>query len=135
MSGFSRAQVSDKLGKTRDARVGDGLLAAVSLATQSTDSNQTMTADKIAGGVYYRSGATAARSDTTDTAVNILAQFSNMDIGDTFLFGISMQTAFVLTILAGAGVTLAGKTTVPASGFGFFLLERTGAATVKITGL
>lgn len=117
------------------ARLGSGWLSMPSAVTQATDSNQSMLVAAIAGGLYIRNGMTAGRSDTVDTAANILAAFPSMDIGDNFVFAISVGTAFVLTLLTAAGVTLAGKTTVPASGFGFFLITKTSATTVTITGL
>lgn len=119
----------------RPARLGDGWLALPSIAAQATDSNQTLTAAQILAGIYQRNGMTAGRSDTTDTAVNILAALPTLDVGESYVFGISVTTAFALTLLAGTGVTLAGKTSVPASGFGFFLVTKTSATTVTITGL
>lgn len=122
-------------GIAHDSRNGFGWLAYLQPIAQATDSAQTLSAAAIDGGLYLRQGMTAARIDTSDTAVNIIAALEGMDIGDTYLFAVSVTTAFLWTIAAGAGVTLAGKTTVPASGFGFFLITRTAAATVTITGL
>jgi hypothetical protein len=122
-------------GFQRPARVGDGFMANPLITTQSADSNQTLTTAAILGGVYQRSGMTAGRSDTTDTAALILAAMPDMDIGDTYVFAISVTVAFALTLLAGTGVTLAGYTSVPASGFRLFVLTKTSATTVTITGL
>lgn len=135
MSGFVRAQVSDKLGKARDSRAGDGMLSAVRISTNAAAAADTMLATHIAGGIYQRTGMSANRTDATDTAANFLSLFSNMDVGDNFLFLISVGVAYSLTLSAGTGVTLAGKTVVAASASGWFLLEKTSSTTVTITGL
>lgn len=131
---FTRANVLDNQ-MARPARIGDGWLAYLAENIQALDSNQTLGASSMVGGLYTRAGMTAARSDTVDTAVNILAAMPQLDIGESFLFAISVQTAFVLTLLTAAGVTLAGKVTVPASGYGNFLVTKTSATTVTIKGL
>lgn len=120
---------------TRPANVGDGWLCHLKGTIQATDSNQALPISSIIGGLYIRNGMTAGRSDTIDTAANILAAMPGMDIGDSFLFSVSVGTAFLWTLLTNTGVTLAGKVTVPASGFGHFLVTKTSATTVTITGL
>jgi len=131
---FVRPMVFDASMIARPARPGDGVNNPL-IVTQATDSNQTLTVAAMAGGVYQRAGMTAGRSDTTDTAANIIAAFPNMDIGDSMVLVISVSVAFTLTLLAGAGVTLAGATTVIANSMRLFLVTKTGAATVTITGL
>lgn len=128
---FARALVSTD-GMFRPARNGDGLCAYLAPITQATDSNQVISAQSLSNGLYIRSGMTAARTDTTDTAVNILAQFPNMDVGDTMLAIISVTVAFALNLAAGAGVTLGAKTSIPASSFGMLLITKTSATTVRI---
>jgi hypothetical protein len=123
----------DNSGIVRVARSGDMTFAIPAIVVQNTDSNQTITAAAMSAGVYQRGGMTAGRSDTTDTAVNILAAFPNLDIGETTLFYISVQVAFALTLVAGAGVTLGTKTSVAASSAAMIGVTRTGAATVTIT--
>lgn len=127
--GFARSQVTTG-DLPRPARAGDGLLAFLSPVIQATDSNQTLPVASLAGGLYVRNGMTAARTDTTDTAANILAAYPNMDIGDTFCFIVSIGTAFAWNIAAGASVTLVGKTQIPASGFGIVMITKTSATTV-----
>jgi hypothetical protein len=131
---YPRAIVSD-VGINKPARNGDGWLAFPNEVIQATDANQIISAAAITGGLYTRAGMTAGRSDTTDTAVNILAALAQLDIGDSHMWFISVQVAFALTLLAGAGVTLSGKTSVAASLSGWFMVTRTGAATVTIKGL
>ena len=130
MAGFNRL-----LGKTPGGMVlpqgpGDNILNPVNV-TQSADSNQTISAAAITGGLYSRTGMTAGRTDTTDTAVNILAQMPGMDIGDSFLLMISNVVAFALTLAGGTGVTLGTKTTIPASGFGFVRFVKTSDTTLN----
>lgn len=129
---MERAVLSDT-GMNRLARNGDGMLMYPNDLVQATDSNQTLTAAAIAGGLYDRTGMTAGRSDTFDTAVNILAALPQMDVGDNYVFAISVQVAFALTLVASATVTLAPgatKTSVPASGFAFVMLIRNTATTL-----
>lgn len=127
-----RAQIQDN-GMMRLSRNGDGTLIYPSELIQATDSNQTLTAAAIAGGLYTRRSITAARSDTFDSAANILAALPQMDIGDNYCFMISVQPAFALTLVASATVTLAVgavKTSVPASGFAIVMLTRNTATTL-----
>jgi len=131
---YPRAIVQD-VGMNKPARNGDGWLAFPSETIQATDSNQTILPAAIVGGLYTRAGMTAGRSDTVPTAVLLLAALEQLDIGDSHMFFVSVQTAFALTLLTAAGVTLSGKTSVPASGSGWFMLTRTGAVTVTIKGL
>lgn len=133
--GMTVPQVIDNTGLARVGAPGDGWFVQIEESADANDSNQTMDVVDIQSGVYVRSGMTAARSDTTPTAVAILAANPNMDIGDSFIFAVSVTVAFAWNIVAGAGVTLAGKTQVPASGFGFFKVTKTAAATVTIRGL
>lgn len=117
-------------GMVQDARQGFGLLTDVAEAAQTTDSNQTLLAAQIAGGLYTRT-MTAGRTDTTDTAANILAQWPEMDIGDTFLLAVSVLSAFAITWAAGTGVTLAGKTTAAASSFSMVAITKLSATTIQ----
>lgn len=122
-------------GLAEAANGGDGWLAMPRAVAQAADSAQVIPANAFAQGLYYRSGLTAGRTDTTDTAANILAALDGLGIGESVVFTISNQAAQILTLAAGTGVTLAGKGTVPASAFSWFLVTRTGAATLTLTGL
>lgn len=126
---FPRAMVMDA-GLQRPGRVGDGMVSHLNDAIQALDSNQVVLAASIVGGLYDRAGMTAGRTDTTDTAVAILAAMPQMDIGDTFLLMVSVQVAFAITWAAGVGVTLAGKATAPASSITFVLITKNTAATL-----
>ena len=129
-----RAIVQDG-GLSRNSRAGDNIFASRSLLSIATDANRTLAVQDLAGGLIQFTGFTAGRNLTTDTAANIIAANPWMDIGDSFEVFVSISTAFAGTLVAGTGVTLAGKATVVASGSGILLFTRTGAATVTCTVL
>lgn len=130
-----RNMVQDNGGLVRNARAGDNSLTCRSLETIATDANQVLTAAQIAGGLVRFSGFTAGRQVTTDTAAAILAANPWMDIGDSFEVDVSVTPAFAATWAAGAGVTLAGRATTPASSWSKVVVTRSGAATVLWTVL
>lgn len=131
---FVRPMVYEK-GIARAARVGDGILANPSVTAISADSNQTLSVPGILGGVITHAAHTASRTDTTDTAVNILAAMPDMDIGDAFMFKVCSLAAFTIVVAGGSGVTASGNLTVPANGAKDFILTKTGAATMGLLGL
>lgn len=131
---FTRAQVFEK-GEQRPARVGDGWIANPSRYAIAADSNQTLSAAAIVGGLITHASHTASRTDTTDTAVNILAAMPDMDIGDTFVLAIASLAAFTIVVAGGAGVTASGNLTVAASSMKFFLLTKTSSTTMTLLGL
>lgn len=106
-------------------------VAAAVTATAGT----TLTAAQIAGGLIARSGPTAAFTDTTDTAANIIAAINSMGAGEGFDLSIQNTTADALTLAAGTGVTLAGTTTVSATSTRRYRVTMTGAGAVTITGV
>lgn len=115
--------------------VGTGLIGNVSVTTKTTDANHTITVAEMAGGVIYYSALSAGRNVTTPTAALILEAASDMDVGDTFMLVVSIQDAFAITWVAGAGVTLLGRATTPASSNSIIVVEKTGSATVNWTVL
>ena len=132
---FNRVQVvrgSESI--VQKQMVGDGISANLGTTIQASDSNQTITANAIGGGLYVRNGMTAGRTDTTDTALNILAANAGMDNGDSFLLVVSVSTAFALTLAGGAGVTFVagGKTSIPASSFGLVQFIKTSDTTMQM---
>ena len=131
---FSRAQV--RLGgQVKDLKPGDGWCAAPSITSQAADSAQTISAAAVAGGLYVRSGLTTGRTDTTDTAANLLAALPDMDIGESFLLAVSNVTGQTLTIAGGTGVTVVGQSTVLLNTMRFFMFTRTGATAFDCRGL
>ena len=101
----------------------------------ATDANLTLGISDIAGGAVMFTGFTAGRIVTTPTAAQIAAAAPDMDIGDSFSFTISVVPAFAGTFAAGTGVTLAGRTAVPASGNVYVVVTKTGAAAFTWTAL
>jgi hypothetical protein len=95
----------------------------------------TLTAAAIADGVITRSGPTAAYTDTTDTAVAIVAALLNAAVGESGLVIIKNTVAFPQTLAAGVGVTLSGQTIIPPNSVGFFLVTEATATTVSMQGL
>lgn len=132
--GFNRATIFDA-GLQRPARAGDGLIASPLLVIDPVNANTVLTAAQMAGGMIQYSSFSAGRNITTDSAANILAANPAMDIGDSIMIFVSIVPAFAGTLVAGAGVTLAGKATVVASGLAVLLFTRTGAATITCTVL
>lgn len=131
--GAQRAIVQDS-GLSRNSRAGDALSFKDMLESViATDANLTLLWGDCAGGVVRFSSFSAGRNVTTDTAVNILAANAALDVGDAIMFVVSCQAAFAATWVAGAGVTLAGRATTPASTYSLVLVRKTGAATVTWT--
>lgn len=95
----------------------------------------TLTAAGIVGGLIMRTGPVGAYNDTTDTAAAIIALLDNPAVGDSWRFHHVNGVAQAMTLVAGAGVTLAGVTANAASKVREYHVEVTGAATVTITGV
>lgn len=132
--GFNRAKVQDYLGLFRGSRAGDGFIANPAIFHDSTDAAGTISAAEMAFGVYRRTGLSVGRTDTTDTAANILAAdaFKGMDIGDSYVFQIVNHSGQTLTIAGGAGVTIVGPTTLATNTSRLAILVRTAAATFDL---
>ena len=111
------------------------LIQQESIAAVTTVGAATLTAANIAAGVIARSGSTADFTDTTDTGTAIVAALSGAVTGQSFEFTIDNNTAFVETLAAGVGVTLAGLTKVPGNTWLRCLLRVTAPTTVTITGI
>lgn len=131
---FTRSMLRVK-GQERETRVGDGWLANPLVNTITADANATLSIPQVLGGIVQFTGFTAGRNITTPIAADILAACPDMDIGDTLVLNVSVTTAFAGTWVAGAGVTLAGRATVPASTAQMVVIEKTSATTVKWTAV
>jgi hypothetical protein len=110
---------------------------AQSVATNSTVGNSTLTAAQMVTGNIKRSGSTAAYTDTTDTAANIIASIPNAVTGVGYELTIANTVGFVDTIAAGTGVTLSGTTAIAASASRKYVVTITNVSTpaVTITGV
>lgn len=92
----------------------------------STVGAGTITNKIIDGGLIYRTGPTAAYTDTFDTAANLDAGVGNgMSPGDCMVIWYSNQVAFAATIAGASGVTLTStKTSIAASALGCLILKK-----------
>lgn len=93
----------------------------------------TITAAGIAGGITKRTGSTAAFTDTTDIADNIIAAVLNAHIGQSFEYTYFNNTAGTATLTGGTGVTVSGLgVIVPQGTWSRFLVTYTAADTVTM---
>lgn len=96
----------------------------------------TLTAAGLVGGVITRSGSTAAYTDTTDTAANIISALgATAPVGVSWEVIIKNTVAFTQTLSAGSGVTLSGVTVIPGLSSCRFLLTYSAAGAVTMVGL
>lgn len=101
----------------------------------STVGAGTLTAAGIVGGLITRSGSTAAYTDTTATAAQIVAAIGVTRAGATFRFTIKNTVAFAETLAGGTGITLSGLTVVPPLSVANFLVTVTSVSAVAIVGI
>jgi hypothetical protein len=113
------------------AGAGSGTVENIAVTAISADANYTFTVADMSGGAVQFTGFTAGRNLTTPTAALILASATDMDIGDSFTLYVSITTAFAGTYVAGAGVTLAGRATTPASSWSVVVVKKLSATTVE----
>jgi hypothetical protein len=128
---FKRVNFSTASGMLAPMRQGDGMLGAVSVTSVATDAGVTITVAQMAGGMIQYTGFSAGRAITTPTAALILAAAPDMDIGDSFQLIVSIVPAFAGTWTAGAGVTLSGRATTPASSWSIVTVTKLSATTVS----
>ena len=75
------------------------------------DAAATLTAAQMIGDGMFQITPTAARALTTDTAADLVAGMSGVQVGSWFDFTVVVEAAQTVTLAAGAGVTLAGAAT------------------------
>lgn len=97
----------------------------------------TLGATGMLGGIIARGGAqlSAAFTDTTDTANNLIAGISGALVGDSAEFVYQNLTNAVATISAGSGVTVSNITVIPPNSFAQYLLTYTAASTITLVGV
>lgn len=106
-----------------------GLYAKLIPTLIATDAALTLTTAQIANGLVIFTGFTAGRAVTVPTAANLNLAAPDMDIGESFSFLASVTTGFAATWTANTGVTIAGRTTLPASStLQVITVTKTGAA-------
>lgn len=106
---------------------GWGMLESYSPTTTGVGAT-TLTAAIIQGGLVI-SAATAAVNYTLDTGADLDTAFPDADVGDEWNFQISNPTAFVVTVVTAAGITLSGVVAIPAGTCKQVRLVRTGIGT------
>lgn len=114
-----------------------GAVVAPAATALTTVGAGTITAAGIAGGVTLRSGSTAAFSDTTDIADNIIAAAfsSTTAIGSSFTYTYVNNTVAAATLGGGTGVTVSGVTVVPPNSWAEYLVTYTAASTITMVGI
>lgn len=105
-------------GLQRVAQQGDLLGAAEIIGTLTTIGAGTLTGAVLANSILIRTGSTAAFTDTTDTAANIVAALSGSSIdqvspGSSYRLRYNNATVADALLAAGTGVTLAGNLSIP----------------------
>lgn len=133
---FKRAQITawgNELVQRGAAGLGE--VSNLAVKTVATDVNYVLTVADLSGGVVQFTSWTAGRNITVPTAALILASAPDMDIGDSFSVTVSVVPAFAGTYVTAAGVTLAGRATVPASSSTYVVVTKTSATTVTWTAL
>jgi hypothetical protein len=110
---------------------------AVSAVPLNTVGAATIAAVGIAAGVTTRGGTqTAAFTDTTDTAANIIAADPNLtSVGGSADWIYINNSAWPATLSAGSGVTIVGQTVVPANSMLEFLVTQSSAGAVTLTAI
>lgn len=106
-----------------------------SIGALNTVSNGTLTAALINNRIVARGGSQSATAftDTTDTAINIIALLpSNAPFNTSYKFVYQNTTNAPATLTGGVGVTVSGITVVQANSFVEYLLTYTAANTVTI---
>lgn len=114
----------------RQVAQGDVVAGGEVVGTLTTVGAGTLTGALIMNNsIISRSGSIAAYNDTTDTAANIIANVAvnaqNPMAGSTHRLRILNTVAFIQTLVAGTGVTLAGVTANAASSFRDYLITLT----------
>lgn len=112
-------------------RGGSGMLSNLRPEIIATNADLTLTVAQMSGGLVQFSSFSAGRAVTTPTAALILAACPDMDIGDSFSIIVSCVAAFAATWTAGAGVTLTGRATTPASSWSIITVTKLSATTVS----
>ena len=107
------------------APMASGILGNVTINERAEDTNVAITTSEMQRGGVNFTGFSAGRNITTPTGAQITAAFGEMDVGDGFMFMVSIQDAFAGTYVAGdANVLLSGRATTPASSWSMIVVTR-----------
>ena len=106
------------------------------VTTEATADDVTYSAEVLLRGFIVRDPTGGARTDTTDTATNIIAAIDGCLVGTTVEFEVRNNdggAAETITVAGGAGVTTSGTMTVATTEHKRFLLVVTNVGTPAIT--
>lgn len=127
----------DENGFKRKLGVGDVVGGGEVIGTLTTAGDGTLTAALMTGfSILSRTGPTGAYNDTTDTAANIInalaVNYQQPSPGTTYRWRHLNTVAFIATMVAGTGVTLAGVTAVAASSYRDYLITLTNTTPTQV---
>lgn len=135
---FHRASI-DKGGRISEpSRAGAGFTANVIALLLVAETDETITMAELSGGMIVQ--GTTLTSDVTytlPTSVLVEAQWSEMDVGDTYVFCVTnaQAAAFDVVIAVGAGMTKQGANntlSVPPQCSRMFVIEKTSNTAHKL---
>ncbi len=109
--GFLRVSASADGKLKQPLRAGAGFIANVIPTRFSDETDATLTIAQISGGsIIQGSTLTSEVIYTTPTAVEIIAEWPEMDIGDSYTFyaGSHQGAAFDMVIISGVGIDVPG---------------------------
>mgnify|MGYP003622384306 CR=1 FL=1 len=118
-----RLMIKGQGGLAKECRPGEAPISSMLPTLISADAADSLLVAKFSAG----------RTLTADTAANYLAAFPQLDIGESIECVVGVSTAFALTLVTAAGVTLKGRATVPASTTCRIFITKTSATTVDLT--
>lgn len=105
-----------------------GDASAISETTLTTVGNGTLLAAALVGNVIARTGPTAAFTDTTDTAANIVTALGGFVLGQSIELFYKNATAWPATLAGGTGVTMATGAVVAPMSTGYYFANVGGTA-------
>ncbi|MHB8098085.1 MAG: hypothetical protein ACYDD5_00665 [Sulfuricurvum sp.] len=98
---------------TTTAQLGDAAVTQAQMKTKAVvalaDIDTTLTATQMVNSSIFTITPTIARTLTTDTAANLVAELPRYQVGTWFDFRIVNLAAFDVTLVGGVGVTLVGS--------------------------
>lgn len=94
----------------------------------------TLTAASLTGGIVARTGPVAAFTDTSSSGALLDAALPNNN-NIAWMVQYKNFTAFAATITGGTGVTVSGRTVVPANSIGNYLITKSTTATYTMVGI
>ncbi len=131
---FLRTNVSADGKLPQPLRGGHGFIGQPSVHQRVAETDETLTVNDISGGiVQQQTTLTSDVSYTLPTAALILAEYPEMDIGDTITLFVknAQAAAFDVVLVVGAGITKLGTNntlSTPPQATNVFTLEKSAAA-------